>query len=129
MFTHLHVHTEFSILDGASRIGELVDTAKSLGQSALAITDHGVMYGAVDFFNACQDRGIQPIIGCEVYVAKRTRFDKIKGMDDERHHLFNDRIGGFHQFPAQLAFLSGSEDAASKKQRDHNDLQHVCRTE
>ncbi|MBR0413535.1 MAG: DNA polymerase III subunit alpha [Clostridia bacterium] len=87
MFTHLHVHTEYSLLDGACRIEELVARAKQLGQTALAITDHGVMYGAVDFFNACQAQGIKPIIGCEIYVAKRTRFDKVKGFDDERHHL------------------------------------------
>ena len=87
MFTHLHVHTEYSLLDGACRIGELVKRAKALGQTALAITDHGVMYGAVDFFNACKANDIKPIIGCEVYVAKRSRFDKVKGIDDERHHL------------------------------------------
>ena len=87
MFTHLHVHTEYSLLDGACRIKELVAQAAALGQTALAITDHGVMYGAVDFFNACTEQGIKPIIGCEIYVAKRTRFDKVKGLDDERHHL------------------------------------------
>ena len=87
MFTHLHVHTEYSLLDGAARIEELVLRAKELGQTALAITDHGVMYGAVDFFNACREHGVKPIIGCEIYVAKRTRFDKTKGLDDERHHL------------------------------------------
>ena len=87
MFTHLHVHTEYSLLDGACRIEELVLRAKQLGQTSLAITDHGVMYGAVDFFGACEKHGIKPIIGCEIYVAKRTRFDKVKGMDDERHHL------------------------------------------
>ena len=87
MFTHLHVHTEYSLLDGACRIEELVARAKALGQTALAVTDHGVMYGAVDFFNACTAQEIKPIIGCEIYVAKRTRFDKVKGMDDERHHL------------------------------------------
>ena len=64
MFTHLHVHTEYSLLDGACRIEELVARAKALGQTALAVTDHGVMYGAVDFFNACTAQGIKPIIGC-----------------------------------------------------------------
>ncbi len=87
MFTHLHVHTEYSLLDGACRIEELVIRAKELGQTSLAITDHGVMYGAVEFFNACKKHGIKPIIGCEVYVAKRSRFDKVKKIDDERHHL------------------------------------------
>ena len=87
MFTHLHVHTEYSLLDGASRIEELVSRAKELGQTSLAITDHGVMYGAVDFFTACKKHGVKPIIGCEVYVAKRSRHDKVKNVDDERHHL------------------------------------------
>ncbi|MCR4564342.1 MAG: DNA polymerase III subunit alpha [Clostridiales bacterium] len=86
-FTHLHVHTEFSLLDGACRIGQLLDYAKQLGQTSLAITDHGVMYGAIDFYNAALERGIKPIIGCEVYVAKRTRFDKNHALDSERNHL------------------------------------------
>ena len=86
-FTHLHVHTEYSLLDGACRIGQLLDYAKELGQTSLAITDHGVMYGAIDFYNAAVERGIKPIIGCEVYVAKRTRFDKNHALDGERNHL------------------------------------------
>lgn len=86
-FVHLHVHTEYSLLDGACRIGQLVSAAKSKGQKALAITDHGVMYGAVDFFRAAKDAGIKPIIGCEVYVAKRSRFDKDKVHDLEYNHL------------------------------------------
>ena len=86
-FTHLHVHTQYSLLDGACRIEELVLRAKQLGQTSLAITDHGAMYGVVDFFNICQKHGIKPIIGCEVYVAKRTRFDKVANLDDERYHL------------------------------------------
>ena len=76
MFTHLHTHTEFSLLDGACRIRQLVARAKSLGMQSLAITDHGNMYGAVDFYKACKNEGIKPIIGCEVYVAPRSRFDK-----------------------------------------------------
>ncbi|MGI6152461.1 MAG: DNA polymerase III subunit alpha [Christensenellaceae bacterium] len=75
-FTHLHVHTEYSLLDGASRIGELALAAKELGMDALAITDHGFMYGVVDFYKACKKEGIKPIIGCEVYVAQGSRFDK-----------------------------------------------------
>lgn len=86
-FTHLHVHTEFSLLDGACRIGQLLDAAKKMGQTSLAITDHGVMYGVIDFYNAAIERGIKPIIGCEVYVAKRTRFDKNHALDGERNHL------------------------------------------
>ena len=81
MFTHLHLHTEFSLLDGACRIEQLVLRAKELGMQSLAITDHGNMYGAVDFYKACKKHGIKPIIGCEVYVAPRTRFDKEKALD------------------------------------------------
>ena len=80
-FVHLHVHTEYSLLDGACRVKELVKAAKEKGQTALAITDHGVMYGAVEFYKAAKAEGIKPIIGCEVYVAPRTRFDKIKEYD------------------------------------------------
>ena len=86
-FVHLHVHSEYSLLDGACRIRDLPARAASLGQTACAITDHGVMYGAVAFFKACQVAGIHPIIGCEVYVAPRTRFDKEKEYDSTRYHL------------------------------------------
>ncbi len=86
-FVHLHVHTEFSLLDGACRIKGLVKRVKELGQTAVAITDHGVMYGCVDFYKACQAEGIKPIIGCEVYVAPRTRFDRIHELDSDNRHL------------------------------------------
>ncbi len=86
-FTHLHVHTEYSLLDGACRISRLVERAKELGQDALAITDHGVMYGVIDFYRECKKRGIRPIIGCEVYVAPRSRFDKTFELDREYYHL------------------------------------------
>ena len=76
-FTHLHVHTEYSLLDGACRIEKLFDKAQEMGQKSVAITDHGVMYGVIDFYKAAKKRGIKPIIGCEIYVAKRSRFDKI----------------------------------------------------
>ena len=69
MFTHLHVHTEYSLLDGLSRIGPMVQRCQELGMNALGITDHGVMYGAVDFYSACREAGINPILGCEVYLA------------------------------------------------------------
>lgn len=75
-FTHLHVHTEYSLLDGACRISRLALSAKEKGMTSLAITDHGVMYGAIDFYRACKKEGIKPIIGCEVYVAPQSRFDK-----------------------------------------------------
>ncbi len=88
-FVHLHLHTEFSLLDGACRIKKLVDHVKSLGQTAVAITDHGVMYGVIDFYRACKKAGVKPIIGCEVYVAPRgrTRFQKVHEFDAEARHL------------------------------------------
>ena len=86
-FAHLHVHTEYSLLDGACRIERLMDTAKALGQTAVAITDHGCMYGVVDFYKAAKKRGIRPILGCEVYVARRTRFDRVHELDGESRHL------------------------------------------
>ncbi len=86
-FVHLHLHTEYSLLDGACRIGKLMDRVKELGQEAVAITDHGVMYGVIDFYKAAKAAGVKPIIGCEVYVAPRTRFDKVHGVDNENAHL------------------------------------------
>lgn len=86
-FVHLHLHTEYSLLDGACRISEVAAHAKALGQSALAITDHGVLYGAVDFYKACKKEGIKPIIGCEVYVAPRSRKDKQYELDNRYYHL------------------------------------------
>ena len=87
MFTHLHVHTEFSLLDGACRLDDLVSRAKALGMQSLAITDHGNMYGAVDFYKACKRQGVRPIIGCEVYVAPRTRYDRERVQDKAYNHL------------------------------------------
>ncbi len=84
-FTHLHVHTEYSLLDGACRIDRLFDHLKAMGQTACAITDHGVMYGCVAFFDAAKAAGIKPIIGCEVSVATRTRFDKVNRIDGNNH--------------------------------------------
>ena len=88
-FVHLHVHTEYSLLDGACRIKELPKVVRSLGQEACAITDHGVMYGVIDFYRACKAEGIKPVIGCEVYVSPRgrTRFDKVHEFDAESRHL------------------------------------------
>lgn len=85
-FTHLHVHTGYSLLDGSARIPELVKRAKELGMDSLAITDHGVMYGAIDFYKECRKQGIKPIIGCEVYVAPNSRFDREPGGEDERYY-------------------------------------------
>ena len=86
-FAHLHVHSEYSLLDGACRIGPLIERARELGQTALAITDHGVMYGAVAFYKAAVAAGIRPIIGCEVYVAPRGMTDRVHGVDDAYTHL------------------------------------------
>ena len=88
-FVHLHVHTEYSLLDGACRIRDLPKVVKGMGQTACAITDHGVMYGAIDFYRACKAEGIKPVIGCEVYVTPkgRSRFDKIHEFDAESRHL------------------------------------------
>ncbi len=86
-FVHLHVHSEYSLLDGACRIPALVARAKELGQTALAITDHGAMYGAIDFYKECKKQGVRPIIGCEVYVAPRSLQDKVHGQDNRYHHL------------------------------------------
>ncbi len=98
-FTHLHVHTEYSLLDGSSKIKELVARAKELGMDSLAITDHGVMYGVIDFYRAAKDAGIKPIIGCEIYVSPGSRFEKETGHNEDRYyHLVllaeNDR--GYH---------------------------------
>ena len=84
-FTHLHVHTEYSLLDGACRIDRIFERVKELGQTSIAITDHGVMYGCVDFYKAAKKAGIKPIIGCEVYVANRSRFDKVNRIDGSNH--------------------------------------------
>ncbi|MBQ3404225.1 MAG: DNA polymerase III subunit alpha, partial [Oscillospiraceae bacterium] len=86
-FTHLHVHTEYSLLDGACRIKKAVARAAEMGQTALAITDHGVMYGVINFYKEAKSQGIKPIIGCEVYVAPRSRFDREYGIDSNSHHL------------------------------------------
>lgn len=86
-FVHLHVHSEFSLLDGANRIKDLPVRAKELGMDSIAITDHGVMFGVIDFYKACKANGVKPIIGCEVYVAPRTRFDKEPNIDNKYYHL------------------------------------------
>ena len=87
-FTHLHVHTKYSLLDGASKIPELIDRAKALGMDSIAITDHGVMYGVIEFYKEAKKAGIKPIIGCEVYVAPGSRLDKTgTAGDDKYYHL------------------------------------------
>ncbi|MBC3515727.1 DNA polymerase III subunit alpha [Neobittarella massiliensis] len=86
-FVHLHLHTEYSLLDGACRINRLMDRVLALGQDTVAITDHGVMYGAIEFYKAAKQKGVKPIIGCECYVAPRSRQDKTGGRDSQNYHL------------------------------------------
>ncbi len=86
-FVNLHVHTEYSLLDGACRISGIMDRVKELGQTAVAITDHGVMYGCIDFYKAAKAAGVKPIIGCEVYVARRGIEDRVHGIDNDPYHL------------------------------------------
>ena len=86
-FVHLHVHTEYSLLDGACRIDRMMERVKELGQDSIAITDHGVMYGCIDFYKAAKAAGIKPIIGCEVYVARRKMSDRVHGIDNDPYHL------------------------------------------
>ena len=86
-FVHLHVHTEYSLLDGACRIDGMMDRVKELNQTAVAITDHGVMYGCIDFYKAAKAAGVKPIIGCEVYVTRRSIADRIHGIDNDPYHL------------------------------------------
>ena len=87
-FTHLHVHTEYSLLDGSNKIKEYVSRVKELGMNSAAITDHGVMYGVIDFYKAARAAGIKPVLGCEVYVAPGSRFDReLSHGDDRYYHL------------------------------------------
>ena len=123
-FVHLHVHSEYSLLDGACRIRGLVERAKALGQTALAITDHGVMYGAVDFYKEAKKAGIRPIIGCEVYVAARTRHDKQHGIDNEHAHLVllcENEVG--YQNLITLVSTAFTEGFYGKPRVDHELLQ------
>ena len=86
-FIHLHVHSVYSLLDGACRIPEMMERLKELGQTAVALTDHGNLYAAISFYQAAKKAGIHPIIGCEVYVASRTRFDRGTAVERKRYHL------------------------------------------
>ena len=86
-FTHLHVHSEYSLLDGLSRIPAMVNRARELGMTALGLTDHGSMYGVVDFYSACKEAGIKPVVGCELYVASGKRTERTMGAKAQNHHL------------------------------------------
>lgn len=110
-FTHLHVHTEYSLLDGACRIDKLMKRVRDLGQDAVAITDHGAMYGVIDFYRAAKAAGVKPIIGCEVYVAPRSRHDRVHGIDNESYHLvlLCENMTGYQNlcYLVSQAFLEG----------------------
>ena len=123
-FTHLHIHTEYSILDGACRIKPLLKHVKELGQTAIAITDHGVMHGCIDFYKACKAEGIKPIIGCEVYVAPRTRFDKVHGIDNQRYHLvlLAKNYNGYKNL-IKLVSAAWTEGFYTKPRIDHDILE------
>lgn len=123
-FTHLHLHTHYSLLDGACRITDLFDRAKKLGQTSVAITDHGVMFGVQEFYKTAEEYGIKPIIGCEVYVAPRGRFDKNHLFDKERYHLILlcKDIEGYHNL-IKLISLSWIEGFYTKPRVDRELLE------
>ena len=123
-FVHLHIHSEFSLLDGANRIKDLPVRAKELGMGAMAITDHGAMFGAIDFYKACKKNDVKPIIGCEVYVAPRSRFDKDPNLDSKYSHLIllaKDNQG--YKNLAQLVSIGYVEGFYYKPRIDHEVLE------
>lgn len=123
-FVHLHLHTEYSLLDGACRIDKLMARIKENGQTAVAITDHGVMYGCVDFYKEAKKQGIKPIIGCEMYVAARSRFDKVHKLDSSSYHLVllcKNETG--YQNLIKLVSLANTEGFYNKPRVDHELLE------
>ena len=110
-FVHLHVHSEFSLLDGANRIKDLPVRAKELGMDSIAITDHGVMFGVIDFYKSCKANGVKPIIGCEIYVAPRKCTNKEPGIDNKYNHLIllAKNMQGYHNLCkiVSLGFTKG----------------------
>ncbi len=125
-FTHLHLHTEYSLLDGCARIKKVIDRACEMGQKSIAITDHGVMYGVIDFYKYAKEKGIKPIIGCEVYVSTRSRFDKQKGLDGYNHLvlLCKDSVG--YQNLIKLVSKGFTEGFYSKPRVDRELLEKHC---
>ncbi len=122
-FTHLHLHTEYSLLDGACRIDGLMQRVKDLGQTSVAITDHGVMYGCVEFYKAAKKAGIKPIIGCEVYVATRTRFDKVSRVDGSYHLVLLCKNETGYKNLIKLVSAGFTEGFYSKPRIDHELLE------
>lgn len=117
-FAHLHVHTEYSLLDGACRINKIAAAARQKGMTSLAITDHGVMYGVIDFYRACQKEGIKPVIGCEVYVAPRSRFDKTSSFEKYYHMVLLCENNTGYQNLIKLVSLGFTEGFYSKPRVD-----------
>ncbi|MDR0220594.1 MAG: DNA polymerase III subunit alpha, partial [Lachnospiraceae bacterium] len=125
-FSHLHVHTEYSLLDGSNKITDYVNRVKELGQTHAAITDHGVMYGVIDFYRAAQKQGLTPIIGCEVYVAPGSRFDKETGGDEERYNhlvLLAENNTGYRNL-VKLVSIGFTE---GKYHRPRVDMEVLCK--
>ncbi len=122
-FVHLHVHSEFSLLDGANRVKDLPKRAKELGMDSIALTDHGVMYGVIDFYKACKKEGIKPIIGCEVYVANRTRFDKEAGKDFNNHLILLAKNNEGYKNLTKLVSLGFTEGFYYKPRIDKETLE------
>ena len=124
-FVHLHVHTEYSLFDGTCRIKELVSHVKDMGQTALAITDHGVMYGAVYLYKECMAQGIKPIIGCEVYVTRGSRFEKRAGGEKEKlaHLILLAENNEGYQNLIKICSKSWTEGYYFKPRADHELLQ------
>ena len=118
-FVHLHLHTEYSLLDGACRIDRLMDKISALGQKAVAITDHGVMYGCVDFYKRAKKKGIKPLIGCEVYVAARGRKDKVFKVDKNYHLILLCKDATGYQNLIKMVTLASSEGFYGKPRVDH----------
>ncbi len=122
-FTHLHLHTEYSLLDGCARIKKVIDRACELGQKNIAITDHGVMYGVIEFYKYAKEKGIKPIIGCEVYVATRSRFDKQKGLDGYNHLVLLCKNSVGYQNLIKLVSMGFTEGFYSKPRVDREILE------
>src|SRR3989338_9111110 len=120
-FVHLHNHTHYSLLDGLSQTERMVKLARKYGMTALGITDHGNLYGAIEFYKLCQKEGIKPIIGVEAYIDTRTRFDKDPGIDDKRYHLtlLAKNETGYRNL-LKLVSASGLEGYYYKPRMDHD---------
>ena len=123
-FAHLHVHTEYSLLDGSNKIKEYVSQVKALGMDSAAITDHGVMYGVIDFYRACKSEGIRPVLGCEVYVAPGSRFDREKNAGDDRYYhlilLAENNTGYSNLYRRLLLQAPGGSGPAAGIPRGHH---------